>query len=312
MTLSTEYYEPISYIVPPSEDGFYLKTILTNRMLVSRKLMSRLKLTEQGITVNGERKYISVKVQVGDCVQIRMEQERSDDIMPQPIDFSIIYEDEHLLVVLKDAGIIVHPTHGHYVNTLANGIVHYWQQQGWNYRFRPVHRLDQETSGVLCIAKNPYIHQHISEQMIAGTVEKEYLAFVHGVPTPEQGTVNEPIDRDPEQPHLRIVTAEGYPSVTHYQVVETYQQGQATKVQLQLETGRTHQIRVHMQHLGCSLIGDKLYTQPGASLLDSAIARHALHAWKLVLTHPITQERMCFTAPLPQDLEQLEQHLRQG
>lgn len=309
MTTPVQYYEPITYIVPPEEDGFYLKTILSNRMQVSRKLMSRLKLTELGITLNGERRYISVKVQAGDCVQIRMEQERSDDILPQPIDFQIIYEDEHLLVVMKEAGIIVHPTHGHYMNTLANGIVHYWQEKGWNYRFRPVHRLDQETSGVLCIAKNPYIHQHISEQMIAGEVDKQYLAFVHGVPHPEQGTVEGPIDRDPENPHLRIVTPTGYPSITHYEVIERYCGDIASKVQLKLETGRTHQIRVHMQHVGCSLIGDKLYTHEQDNTLDSRIERHALHAWKLGLTHPITKQWMEFTADLPQDLQRLQASL---
>ncbi|MFD0620419.1 RluA family pseudouridine synthase [Paenibacillus sp. GCM10027629] len=315
MTTETQYYEPITYIVPPSEEGMLLKTILSNRLMVSRKLMSRLKLTEHGITVNGERRYISVRVQAGDCVQIRMEQEQSDDILPQPIDFTIIYEDEHLLVVHKEPGIIVHPTHGHYMNTLANGVVHYWQQQGWNYRFRPVHRLDQETSGVLAIAKNPYIHQHISEQMIAGQVDKQYLAFVHGIPDPQYGTIEGPIDRDPESPHVRIVTPTGYASTTHYTTLESYKSPAGAKIQLKLETGRTHQIRVHMQSIGCPLIGDKMYkflvlvdedTDVKAKALDARMDRHALHAWKLGLTHPITKQWMEFTAELPNDLQQLQ------
>lgn len=305
-----QYYEPITYIVPPDEDGFLLKTILQRRMDVSRKLLSRLKLTEQGITVNGERRYISVKVRAGDCVQVRMEQETSDDIMPQPIPFTILYEDEHLLVVVKEAGIIVHPTHGHYVNTLANGVVHYWQAQGWKFRFRPIHRLDQETSGVLAIAKNPYVHQHISEQMIAGQVDKHYIAFVHGYPADSGGTIEGSIDRNPAEPHMRIVTPEGYPSVTHYQILERYERSGASLVGLRLETGRTHQIRVHMQYIGCPLIGDKLYkTAKSNPELDELMDRHALHAHQLGLTHPITKQWMEFRAELPPDLRKLEQTL---
>lgn len=326
------YYPPIRYVVPTHEDGMLLKTILQKRMGVSRKLLSRLKLTEQGIMLNGTRVYISVKVQAGDLVEIRLEQERSDDMLPQPMDLHILYEDEHLLVLNKPAGIIVHPTHGHYTGTLANGVVHYWQEQGWNYRFRAVHRLDQETSGVLVIAKNSYIHQHISEQMIAGTVDKRYVALVHGKPTSETGSVDGPIDRDPLEPHRRIVTPEGYPSLTRYKVCETYPA--ASMVELKLETGRTHQIRVHMLSIGCPLIGDRMYQHPvynsvqvgagvsaeysdvhgqgGASSilkLDSYIDRQALHASSLTLVHPIEGKTMVFTAPLPEDMKSLRSML---
>lgn len=326
----SEYYPPISYTVPPSEDGWLLKTILQKRLHVSRKLQSRLKLTEQGITVNGQRVYISVPVRDGDVVEIRMEKEISDDILPEPIPFRILYEDEHLLIVNKEAGIIVHPTHGHYTGTLANGVVHYWRDKGEAYRFRAVHRLDQETSGVIAIAKNPYVHQHISEQMIANEVDKRYLALVHGVPSPEEGEVDGPIDRDPEEPHRRIVTPDGYPSLTRYKVVEAYGSS-SSLVQLKLETGRTHQIRVHMTSIGCPLIGDKLYRHPvyrmlppeeeGAPetvlpqgstpsertvvLLDHSISRQALHAWELSFQHPVTRERMTFQAPLPPDMTRL-------
>ncbi|MGG4044743.1 RluA family pseudouridine synthase [Paenibacillus favisporus] len=326
----SEYYPPISYTVPPSEDGWLLKTILQKRLHVSRKLQSRLKLTEQGITVNGQRVYISVPVRDGDVVEIRMEKEISDDILPEPIPFRILYEDEHLLIVNKEAGIIVHPTHGHYTGTLANGVVHYWRDKGEAFRFRAVHRLDQETSGVIAIAKNPYVHQHISEQMIANEVDKRYLALVHGVPSPEEGEVDGPIDRDPEEPHRRIVTPDGYPSLTRYKVVEAYGSS-SSLVQLKLETGRTHQIRVHMTSIGCPLIGDKLYRHPvyrmlppeeeaapepvlpqgltpserTVVLLDHSISRQALHAWELSFQHPVTRERMTFQAPLPPDMTRL-------
>ncbi|MFC3750088.1 RluA family pseudouridine synthase [Paenibacillus sp. GCM10012306] len=322
----SSYYSPIIYIVPPEEDGYLLKTILQKRMEVSRKLLSRLKMTEQGIMVNGERVYISVKVRAGDTVEIRMETEISEDILPQPIPFESLYEDEHLLVVNKAAGIIVHPTHGHYTDTLANGIVHYWAEKGERYRFRPVHRLDQETSGVLVIAKNPFAHQHISEQMIAGTVDKRYTAFVHGCPPAPEGDIDGPIDRDPAEPHRRIVTPDGYPSLTRYKVMEVY--GGGSRVELKLETGRTHQIRVHMTSIGCPLIGDGMYRHPlysetaptpdqeaqlaGIAALDAAMPRQALHAVRLSLRHPVRPENLVFEAPLPPDMAALEIELKQG
>lgn len=327
----TSYYPPITYTIPAAEDGWLLKTILAKRMHVSRKLQSRLKLTEEGITLNGQRVYISVQVQAGDVVEIRMEKETSDDILPQPIPFETIYEDEHILIVNKEAGMIVHPTHGHYTGTLANGVVDYWLQKGESFRFRAVHRLDQETTGVLAIAKNPYVHQHISEQMIAGTVDKRYLAIVHGTPNPPRGEIDGPIDRDPDEPHRRIVTPDGYSSLTKYEVLESREKG--ALVQLKLETGRTHQIRVHMTSIGNPLIGDKLYRhvvyekageKPELSslspdqephhlsedtsdiiALDNSIPRQALHAFELSFEHPVTHEKMTFQASMPEDMQKL-------
>ncbi len=306
------YYEPIAYTVPPQEEGMRLKTILHKRMNLSRKLVSRLKMTDKGLTVNGKRTYTDVVVQAGDTVEIRMEREISQDILPQNIPFKLLYEDDHLLIADKPAGMVVHPTHGHYVHTLANAVVYYWQQKGEQFRFRPVHRLDQETSGVLAVAKNPFAHQQIAQQMQDGQVDKQYLAIVHGVPPLTEGTVTGAIGRNPEQPHLRIVTPDGYAAITHYRLIEAY--GNASLIGLTLETGRTHQIRVHMKHLGCPLIGDKMYgtEQPSAeqARLDAAIERHALHAWKLGFAHPLNGERIGFTAPLPEDMQKLIEYLK--
>ncbi|WP_211746736.1 RluA family pseudouridine synthase [Paenibacillus sp. Marseille-Q4541] len=313
----TSYYEPIVYDVLPQDEGMLLKTVLQKRLGVSRKLMSRLKLTECGIHLNGKRVYISEKVKGGDRIELRMEKETSDDILPEFIPFDILFEDEHLLIVNKPAGLIVHPTHGHYTGTLANGVVHYWHEKGEQVRFRPVHRLDQDTSGVLCVAKNPYVHQHISEQMIQGTVDKYYIAMVHGHPSPSEGVIEGPIDRDPLEPHRRIVTPDGYPARTLYNMLERYVRG--SMVQIKLESGRTHQIRVHMSSIGCPLIGDTFY---GVDRLITAefdlnqaievndwMSRQALHASKLSFTHPITGERVTYIAPLPKDLAQLKQQL---
>lgn len=308
------YYEPLTHIVLPEEDGLPVKTILNRHFRLSRRLMSRLKLTEQGITVNGQRVYISVPVRTGDRVEVRMEEEQSDDILPQEMALTILYEDEVLLILDKPAGIIVHPTVGHYANTLANGVVHYWMQQGKSYRFRPVHRLDQETSGVLAVAKNPYVHQQLSEQMKADRILKEYLALVHGGPAADSGTIDAPIDRDTVNPHVRVVTPTGYPSVTHYAVERRF--AEASLVRLRLETGRTHQIRVHMKHIGCPLIGDSMYgpaeDEAKAVVPASILARQALHAARLGFTHPIRHEQVVFEAPLPDDFHGAIAHLERA
>lgn len=316
----TLYYDPISYVVTEKEDGWLLKTVLQRRLGVSRKLLSRIKLTERGVLLNGTRVYISVPVKIGDLVSISLEQETSEDILPQPIPFDIVFEDESLLIVNKAPGIIVHPTHGHYTETLANGVVHYWKEQGKQYRFRPVHRLDQETSGLIAIAKNAYIHQHISEQLIAGTVTKKYTALVHGCPMVSEGIIDGPIDRDPEQPHRRVVTPTGYSALTSYKVIDCY--GKGSLVELRLGTGRTHQIRVHMTSIGHPLIGDKMYTMEhvpkmGGEKFSSHdddpmkdwIARQALHASELGFEHPLTGQELLYIAPLPADMEKLRQRL---
>lgn len=322
----TFYYEPLSLQVSAEDAGRMVRRVLEMRLGVSRKLLSRVKTTEKGITVNGDRVYTNDRLKEGDILEVRMEQEQSEDILPQALPLDIVYEDRDLLIVNKPPGIVVHPTHGHYTGTIANAAVYHWREQGERVRFRPIHRLDEDTSGLVAIAKNPYIHQQLSEQLQAGEVEKRYWAYVYGAPKPISGTIDEPIDRDTDNPHVRVVRSDGYPSVTHYAEEMTFGEGLAAKVSLKLETGRTHQIRVHMKHIGCPLIGDKLYgfaaeeeneegIEPeikagGSIALEAAVKRQALHAAILAFTHPITRERMRFEAELPRDLQHLEEELR--
>ncbi|WP_336788089.1 RluA family pseudouridine synthase [Paenibacillus sp. MMO-177] len=308
------YYKALAVEVGADMAGKDIRTVLERKLGVSRSLLSRLKLTQYGITINGVRAYTTAKVTEGDLVAIRMEEEVSEDILPQDLPLSIVFEDDYLLVVNKPAGIIVHPTKGHYTNTLANGIVHHWQVKGERVRFRPVHRLDEETSGLVVIAKNPYIHQQLSEQLQAGSIMKIYCAYVYGTPSPAEGTVDAPIDRNPEDPHVRIVTPEGYPSVTHYKTAAVYGEGKASRVRLKLETGRTHQIRVHMKHIGCPLIGDSMYGLQSGKVdeWENAAGRQALHAETLGLKHPMTKEWIEWTAALPPDLVRLELALQES
>lgn len=316
------YYKPLAVEVSEEDDGKQVRTVLERRLGVSRKLLSQVKLTEHGLTVNDCRVYTTHLVKAGDVIRVRMAKEESDDILPEAIPIEIVFEDDDLLIVSKPAGLIVHPTHGHYTGTLANGIVHYWREKGERVRFRPVHRLDEDTSGLVAIAKTSYVHQQLSEQLQAGTILKQYRAYVYGTPQPADGTIDEPIDRNPDAPHIRIVTPEGYPSITHYNTVKSYEgqadlvggDGQvpsASCVRLKLETGRTHQIRVHMKHIGCPLIGDKMYgpVDGAVSAWEEAVGRQALHAETLGLTHPITKQWMVWHAPLPPELVRLEEQL---
>ncbi|WP_443146841.1 RluA family pseudouridine synthase [Paenibacillus sp. OSY-SE] len=313
----------LTYVVPEEEAGIQLRTVLRSRLNLSRRLLTRLKTVERAITVNGMERYndrpltVRDRLSGGDVVHVQIAEETVDYIEPEPIPVDVVYEDDDILVVNKPAGLVVHPTKGYPNGTLANGVVHYWRLKGEQTRFRPANRLDQETSGLLIVAKHGHAHHQLSDQMQNDEVWKQYEAFVYGVPTLREGTVHAPIDRDKEQPHLRVVTPDGYDSITHYDVLETYN-GEAARISCRLETGRTHQIRVHMQHLGCPLLGDKFYASNELArtpFLQAAIAplsRHALHASELRFLHPMTGVPLQFTAKLPPELEQLRERLRQG
>lgn len=297
-----KYYEAIQFEVGPEHDGWRLDTVLRQGYGLSRRLLVRLKKTEKGIMVNGERAWTHRIMKTGDRIELYMEMESSEQIIPEPLPLNILYEDEHLLVLDKPAGIIVHPTHGHYRGTIANGVVHYWKSRGESYRFRPVHRLDEWTSGVLVVAKNHYADQQISKQILAGTMEREYTAIVHGHPPQASGVIDAPIARDPVQPALRIVSNQGAEAKTWFETVDDY--GIASKLRLCLVTGRTHQIRVHMLHVGCPLIGDPLYTTPEWKKREEKmpIKRQALHASRIAFLHPVSKAPVSFTSPLPADI----------
>lgn len=296
------------YVVPPEQDGWKLRSVLLTGMKLSRKLLVRLKGMDRAVTVNGAEPIFHVPIHAGDRIEVRLPEETSEDILPQPIPIEIISEDEHLFIINKPWGRIVHPTSGHYVNTVANGVVHLWQQRGDRHRFRPIHRLDQDTSGVLAIAKNAYAHQYVSEQFQSGRVSKTYIAIVHGLVAEDFGTIDGPIDRDATNPHVRIVTPEGYPSVTHYEVLERL--AGASVVKVKPVTGRTHQIRVHMTHIGHPLVGDSFYSLPDRYPPFAGMGRQALHAATLSFRHPGTGDRVEYEAPQPDDIRECIEALR--
>jgi 23S rRNA pseudouridine1911/1915/1917 synthase len=311
---STGYYAPIEFVAEASDDGRGLRDVLRKRIGISRRLMVRLKTSEEGLSVNGQKVWPNHRISEGDVISLRMETEVSETILPQPMDLDIVFEDDHLLVLNKPAGIIVHPTTGHYLNTLANGVMHYWQERGERIRFRPVHRLDEHTSGLVIIAKHPLAQQQLSAQMMEGTVTKEYRTFVYGRPPEEKGEINAPIGRQTEDPHRRVVREDGSPSQTFYQVTAHYLD-QASAVDIRLGTGRTHQIRVHMTSVGCPIIGDDYYSDEKwkktelASKVTQVIERQALHAIRLGFNHPVTGQSMKLEAAMPEDMIRLEQLL---
>jgi len=307
-------YKPLVLVAGEADEGRMLRDVLRDRLRLSRRLFVRLKRTDGGLTVNGERAYPGRRLAAGDVVELRMAEEGPGDILPQPMPLDIVWEDDHLLVLNKPAGLIVHPTTGHYVNTLANGVVHYWREKGERCRFRPVHRLDENTSGLVIVAKHPYAHQQLSVQMAASAVEKKYRAYVFGRPPAARGEVDAPIGRLPGDPHRRAVLPDGAPSQTAYEAARLYPCG-AAALDVRLLTGRTHQIRVHLLHIGCPLIGDADYADPSSAAsplareLAGVIGRQALHAGLLAFRHPVTGEPLTLTAPLPGDLLALEEKL---
>ncbi|MFD1423136.1 RluA family pseudouridine synthase [Laceyella tengchongensis] len=297
-----------THTVTLEEDGLMLHQVLRRQYRFSRRFMTRIKLNRL-VTVNGEFIYFTARVKAGDQIVIRMQTEETDHIPPQPVDFTVVYEDEDLIVIDKPPGLVVHPTRGYPDGTLANGLMQYWSERGEKHRMRPVTRLDRDTSGLLVVGKHAYAHAFLAEQMAEKRYERVYLACTHHRFARDRGTVDKAIYIDPEQKISRTVSesGEGYPAVTHYEVVE--RMAAATLVRLSLETGRTHQIRLHLASIGHPIIGDDVYGTGGDQDL---IARQALHATYLKLFHPRHKEWMAWESPLPADMQQLVERLRQA
>lgn len=284
------------YTITPSDVpctvGEYLK-----KKGYSRQIIIHLKKTEHGILQNGEWAYVRTPLVPGDVLKITLlEESASEHILPVPMEPDIVYEDEDLLVVNKPFDMPVHPSIHNYDNTLANGMAYYFQQKGETFIFRCINRLDRDTTGLLILAKNALSASILSNDMKARKIHRTYQAVVSRIPVPASGTIDAPIARKEDSAIERCVDFEkGEPAVTHYRTLETKEN--LALVELSLETGRTHQIRVHMQHIGCPLLGDYLY-HPDFTLIN----RVALHSYSLTFDHPITGKSMYFCAPLPKDM----------
>lgn len=258
---------------------------------------------EGNVTVNGKIVKTGYKCNQGDVIEINIPEPEALDVVPEEMNLDIYYEDSDVLVVNKPKGMVVHPAPGHMSGTLVNGLMaHCKDLSGINGVLRPgiVHRIDKDTSGLLMVAKNDLAHESLVNQLVAKTVTRKYKAIVHGVIPHDQGTIDAPIGRDKRDRQSMTVTDENSKvAVTHFNVIERLKD--FTFVECQLETGRTHQIRVHMKYIGYPLVGDPKYGPK--KTLD--IGGQALHAGLLGFIHPRTSEYLEFEAPLPEDFEEL-------
>ena len=292
----------LDWVVPPECEGTRVDTLLKKHMLLSGTVVRRIKWLEDGILVDGVRVNTRFIPKAGQTISVRLsDPERLSGVVAAPGPLDIVYEDEDLIVLNKPAGLSVHPGPGHYSDTLGNFLVHYYESSGQEADFHPVHRLDRGTSGLLVVAKHPYAQELLKEQLHSPSFRRVYLAVCEGTPEPAAGVVDAPLGPVEGSLMEQQVRPDGKPARTHYEVLET--DGIRSLLRLELETGRTHQIRVHMAHLGHPLTGDFLYGTEDHAL----IPRAALHSHQLTFRHPVTCEALTFTQPLPEDMARLLQ-----
>lgn len=320
-----ELYEHFRFVADKGQELLRVDKFLVDRMQHASRSRIQQAADAQCILVNGRPVKSNYRVKPLDVVQVVMDRPRyENEIIAEDIPLDIVYEDDTVLVVNKPAGLVVHPGHGNYTGTLVNALA-------WHFKDNPdydvsdprlglVHRIDKDTSGLLVVAKTPEAKTHLGAQFFAKTTKREYYALVWGIPSPASGTVDTMIGRNPKDRLQMAVLPDDDPNakhaVTHYEVIEPLTH--VALVRCVLETGRTHQIRVHMRHLGHPLFADARYGGdkvlrgvPSATyrrFVDGcfeACPRQALHARTLGFVHPKTGEEMFFSAPLPEDFETL-------
>lgn len=285
-----------TYIIKPEESGITIKDYLKKKSF-SHALIANLKKYEDGIMVNGVRKYTDHHLVTDDELNVCIREKPTvSRIMATEIKLSVLYEDEDLMVVDKQAGIPIHPSRLNNTETLANAVANYLTDKGIDPVFHCINRLDKDTSGLTIIAKNMYAASLLSEMIRIRTIRRDYLAICEGIFRNKQGSVCAPITRNGTSMIRYVDHENGEYAETDYQV--TGEGNGLSLVKLTLKTGKTHQIRVHMKHIGHPLIGDRLYN-PDNRIMD----RQALHAQKLTFTHPVTGMNISITSDIPADME---------
>lgn len=276
-----------------------VKQVLKSEFNMSDRLILRLK-QNQKIFVNDKLSYINDTLFVNDIVTVLIDfEEDNSNIVPTKMNLDIIYEDEFMLILNKPAGIAIHPSCMHFDNSLSNGVKYYFDTIHLKKKIRPVNRLDKDTSGLVIFAKNEYIQECLVNQMKNKIFRKEYLAILNGYLENKIGIINAPIARENNSIIKRCVNVNGDVSITHYEVIKNLKNN-ICFVKFILETGRTHQIRVHSSYIGHSIIGDTLY-----GTASNLISRQALHAYKIEFIHPIFKNKLIFEVDLPDDMNKL-------
>ena len=288
----------LRYIVKDNSQYKNINQILEKEFDFSTRLLAKLIKNKQ-ILLNGFSVDTRNEISINDEIIVKLDlEEDNSNIVPTKMNIEIIYEDEWFLVINKPAGIAIHPSRMHYTDSLSNGIRYYFDKIGLKKKVRPVNRLDFDTSGIVIFAKCEYIQECFIKQMNNKTFKKEYLAIVNGILENKKGSISFPIARKEGSIIERCVSDIGQPSVTHYEVLSTFEN--YSLVKCYLETGRTHQIRVHFAAISHPLIGDTLYGNP-----SDLISRQALHSYKISCIHPIFNKKVEFICDIPLDMKKL-------
>lgn len=295
--------EWLEVLVPAHWENESIESILTQTWPFPRNQLHQLRIGK-GVKQNGEAVPWKTPVKTGDRLQIHMFKEEDYGVQPEYREIEPVYEDDHLLIVNKPAGIDTHPNAPGQVGTLANAVAFHWQMQGICAKVRHIHRLDRDTTGGVIFAKHPLAASIMDRNLEERKIKRTYIAFVEGLVAGSKGTIHQPIGRDRHHPSRRRVSPQGQDAITHYRVLERYSRQQITFLELQLGTGRTHQIRVHLSFEGYPLTGDTLY---GGS--PRYMDRQALHAARIELPHPLSEVPLQLEIPWPDDLMKLKESL---
>lgn len=287
----------LTYIVTDSDES--IKQILKNKFNMSDRFILKLK-SSNSIYINDVSVFINYKIQVNDILTIiENSKEDSSNIVPNSnIKLNILYEDDFLLIVDKSSNLPVHPSILHYEDSLSNAVKYHFDKIDLYKKIRPVNRLDKDTSGIVIFAKNEYIQECLVKQMKQNVFKKKYLAVLSGILEKDSGTISAPIARKNDSIIEREIREDGDLAISHFKVLERF--NNMTLVEYTLETGRTHQLRVHSKYIGHPIVGDSLY-----GLQSPLISRQALHAYEVSFVHPINKEKMLIHSNLPDDIKRL-------
>lgn len=288
-------------VVQENEENVRLDTYISNNTDYSRTKISKL-IKEQKVFVNNKPTPSNYKVKQKDIIEFTLPEEEKIDITPEKMDLNIVYEDDYLAIINKQSGLVVHPAVGNYSHTLVNGLMYHFSQISNKKSIRPgiVHRLDKDTSGLMVVAKNDKVHEQLSEMIKEKKIERKYLALVWGVVKHDKGTIDAPIGRDFNNRQKYTVTdINSKESITHFKVIKRYKE--VTLLECKLETGRTHQIRVHMEYINHPIVNDPLY---GRRKIINDFGQ-MLHSKSIKLIHPVTKQKLEFEIEPPKEFIQI-------